>query len=88
VRVLKEVRRVLQPDAPLLLAFHRGDEIRHFDELWEHPVKLDFIFFEREEMAGYLQAAAFMIDEVIERALRRRRSADESRLPLCPSRLN
>ncbi len=68
VRVLKEVRRVLQPKAPLLMSFHRGDEIRHFDELWERPVKLDFIFFERDEMIGYLQAAGFVIDEVIERA--------------------
>jgi hypothetical protein len=58
---------VLTPGAPLLLAFHRGEEVRHFDQLWEQPVSLDFIFFEREEMLGYLAAAGFVVDEVYER---------------------
>lgn len=65
--VLEEVRRVLQPGGVLLLACHRGDEIRHFDELWEQPVTLDFIFFERSEMLGYLAKSGFEIDDVIER---------------------
>jgi SAM-dependent methyltransferase len=65
--VLKEARRVLQPGAPLLLSFHRGSEIRHFEELWEQPVSLDFIFFERDEMLSYLSAAGFIVDAVIER---------------------
>jgi hypothetical protein len=51
----------------LILSFHRGEEIRHFDSLWEQPVQLDFIFFERDEMRGYLEAAGFTVDEVIER---------------------
>ncbi|MEP7293051.1 MAG: class I SAM-dependent methyltransferase [Chloroflexota bacterium] len=66
--MLKEMRRVLQPGAPLLLAFHQGDEVRHFEELWGQPVLLDFIFFERTEMEGYLREAGFIIDETIERA--------------------
>jgi ubiquinone/menaquinone biosynthesis C-methylase UbiE len=65
--VLRELRRVLQPDGVLLLSFHRGTEIRHFDALWEQPVQLDFIFFERDEMRGYLEAAGFIVDDVIER---------------------
>lgn len=65
--VLKEVRRVLQPGGLLLLAFHRGDEIRHFDALWEQPVTLDFIFFERAEMSAYLQDGGFVIDDIVER---------------------
>jgi ubiquinone/menaquinone biosynthesis C-methylase UbiE len=68
VDVLKEMCRVLKKDGTLLLSFHRGDEIRHFEELWEKPVSLDFIFFERDEMVSYLEAASFIIDEVIERA--------------------
>lgn len=67
IDVLKEARRVLRPGAPLLLSFHRGSEIRHFEALWEQPVSLDFIFFEREEMLGYLSEAGFIVDEVIER---------------------
>ena len=65
--VLKEMRRVLQPGAPLL-AFHRGDEVRHFEELWGQPILLDFVFFGREEMEGYLRDTGFVIDEMIERA--------------------
>ncbi|HET9493479.1 MAG TPA: class I SAM-dependent methyltransferase [Chloroflexia bacterium] len=65
--VLKELRRVLQPGGRLLLSFHEGDEIRHFDELWGQQVKLDFVFFMRAEMEGYLREAGFAIDDVLER---------------------
>ncbi len=34
-RALAELARVLRPDAPLLVAFHTGDEMRHIDEWWE-----------------------------------------------------
>ncbi len=68
VAVLKEIHRVLQSAAPLLIAFHRGGEIRHFEELWGLPVQLDFIFFEREEMQDYLLEAGFIVDEIIERS--------------------
>lgn len=68
VRVLEELRRVLQPGGLLLLAFHRGSEVVHLDEWWERPVSLDFAFFEREEMEGYLREAGFAIEESIERA--------------------
>ena len=66
--VLKELRRVLQPGGLLLLAFHRGNNILHRDELWGQPVLLDFAFFEREEMEGYLQQAGFTVEESTERA--------------------
>lgn len=66
--VLEELRRVLQPGGLLLLAFHRGSDVVHMDEWWGHPVSLDFAFFEREEMEGYLRQAGFTIEESIERA--------------------
>lgn len=67
VAVLREMRRTLVPNGILLVAFHQGSEIRHFDALWEQPVSLDFIFFERDEMTAYLEEAGFTVDEVHER---------------------
>jgi len=66
--VLKEFRRVLQPDGWLLVTFHIGDEVRHFDEFFEKPVSLDFTFFQVAEMKGYLEAAGFLLKITTERA--------------------
>jgi SAM-dependent methyltransferase len=65
--VLKEWGRALQAGGRVLMSFHKGQEIRHLDDWWEHPVNLDFLFFERAEMEGYLQAAGFTIEQVWER---------------------
>jgi SAM-dependent methyltransferase len=64
---LRELARVLRPGAPLFVAFHAGDETRHMEEWWGHPVRLDFVFFAAEEMAGWLREAGFIVDEVTER---------------------
>jgi SAM-dependent methyltransferase len=67
VQALRELRRVLRIGGVLLLTFHVGQEIIHMDEWWGKAVSLDFIFFDREEMKGYLTAAGFELQEVIER---------------------
>ncbi len=67
VEALQELRRVLRRQGTLLLTFHIGQQINHLDEWWGKKVSLDFIFFETEEMKGYLKAAGFELEEVIER---------------------
>jgi SAM-dependent methyltransferase len=67
VQALQELKRVLLPGGVLLLTFHIGQEIIHRDEWWGKEVSLDFIFFETEEMKGFLRAAGFELQEVIER---------------------
>jgi ubiquinone/menaquinone biosynthesis C-methylase UbiE len=67
VVALRELKRVLLPKGVLLLTFHVGRQVIHRDEWWEKKVNLDFLFFKTEEMKGYLKAAGFELEEVIER---------------------
>ncbi|NHI07945.1 methyltransferase [Streptomyces sp. KO7888] len=56
-----EVRRVLAPGGHLLLGFQVGDEPRHHDRPWGHPVALDFERRQPEPMAGLLEKAGFTV---------------------------
>lgn len=67
VAALQELRRLLRPGGLLLLTFHIGADVVHRDEWWGHAVDVDFLLFEPNEMAGYLTAAGFEIEEIIER---------------------
>jgi ubiquinone/menaquinone biosynthesis C-methylase UbiE len=62
-----EFRRVLRQGGLLLLAFHAGDETVHRDELFGHPVSLDFRFFPPDVIAARLTAAGFRLLERVER---------------------
>jgi SAM-dependent methyltransferase len=64
---LREMHRVLRPGAPLLLAFHLGEEERHVEELLGVEVKLDFRFFPRAFVEGALEASGFTTEVWLER---------------------
>ncbi len=66
-RALRELARVLQPGAPLLVAVHRGSQTVPLDELWGIGIRLDFVFFEPETLGGALRTAGFELVEALTR---------------------
>ncbi|MET9501455.1 class I SAM-dependent methyltransferase [Streptomyces sp. NPDC006259] len=60
-RLLAEFRRVLKPGGHALLAFQVGDEPKHHDRPWGHPVSLDFHRRRPEAMAELLAEAGFSV---------------------------
>jgi hypothetical protein len=61
------MKRVLRSGGLLLLAFHVGDEVVHFDELWGQAVSLDFHLFCADEVVGALRCAGFEVEKTVER---------------------
>ena len=65
VRAFGEMSRVLAAGAPLLLAFHVGDEKQRVDEWWGHEVALDVFFFKPEGVEKALAEAGFRIVDTL-----------------------
>jgi SAM-dependent methyltransferase len=57
-----ELRRVLRPDGPALLAFHAGRHVVHLDEWWSVPVMLDFHFHAPETVRRLLGDAGLTVE--------------------------
>lgn len=55
-------------EAQFLFSFHTGNEVVHVDTFLEHPVSIDFQFFETEKITALLPEAGFETIDVIERA--------------------
>ncbi|MEH0845315.1 class I SAM-dependent methyltransferase [Micromonospora sp. CPCC 205711] len=63
-----EMRRVLRPGGPLLVAFHLGAEVRTLTEWWGHPVDVDFHFHSIDVVEAALRAAGLPVEAKLERA--------------------
>lgn len=66
-RALRQMQRALRPGGKLLLSFHGGQGELHRDEWYGKPISIDITLFEKEEMTGYLEAAGFAVEWVVER---------------------
>jgi hypothetical protein len=64
---LRELNRVLRTDAPLLIAFHEGEETRHLEDWWDRPVSLDTYFFRVDWFGQQLAQAGFLLEDVVVR---------------------
>jgi SAM-dependent methyltransferase len=65
--VFREIARVLRPAGLLLLAFHAGNETLRENELWGRPISIDFFLFEPPMIRRDLEAAGFVVEDVVER---------------------
>ena len=59
--VLAEFRRVLAPDAPLMLTFQVGDSPKHFTQAWGHEVDMTVHRRRPETVTEMLTAAGFQV---------------------------
>lgn len=56
---LGEMHRVMRPGAPLLLAFHVGDQVVHVGEMFGRKASVDFRFHPVEDVEAALRDAGF-----------------------------
>ena len=62
-----EINRALISKGQFLFSFHIGDNILHLDDFLEHPVNIDFYFYDTQRIIDLLTATGFDIIDNIER---------------------
>jgi SAM-dependent methyltransferase len=62
---LREMHRVMRPRAPLLLAFHVGEQVVHVDEMFGRKASVDFVFHGAEDVEAALHGAGLREVETI-----------------------
>jgi SAM-dependent methyltransferase len=66
-RALRQMRRATQPGGSLLVSFHGGEGELRREEWYGQPVAIVVTLFGTEEMAGYMEAAGFEVERMVER---------------------
>ena len=66
-RALEQMHRALRPGGRLLVSFHGGEGELHRGEWYGKPVSIEVTLFGKEEMSGYMEAAGFEVERVVER---------------------
>ena len=61
------MRRATQPGGSLLVSFHGGEGELRREEWYGQPVAIAVTLFGTEEMAGYMEAAGFEVERMVER---------------------
>ena len=63
----REIKRILSAGGQFLFSYHIGDKPVHLDEFRDHPVNIDFHFFETKKILDIITATGFEIVDIIER---------------------
>lgn len=63
-RALQRMHNALRPGGRLLLSFHGGEGSLRREEWYGKKISIEVTMFEPEEMARYLAAAGFVVDEM------------------------
>ena len=62
-----EIKRILTDNGQFLFSFHIGDNTVHLDEFLDHPVNIDFNFFQTTKIIALLTGTGFEIIDSLER---------------------
>lgn len=66
-RALRQMHRAIRPGGSLLVSFHGGEGELQREEWYDKKVAIKVTLFGKEEMSGYMAAAGFEVERVVER---------------------
>jgi ubiquinone/menaquinone biosynthesis C-methylase UbiE len=64
---LNEIKRVIKSNSQFLFSFHVGNEVMHHDTFLDHPVNIDFYFWETNKIIEIAKESGFQVVDIPER---------------------